>query len=616
MKLDAMKPIIIAFIIIVSLPFGGNAQDNCNHCKHYDHFISEAKRIDVTQKKLDNYRAAIIAARDCACPQKEKEVNKFINDLFRKIEKEKEKAVEAQKEAEAQQEIIREQRKEIEVALEKAKAANKKNKRIIDAMYFYEGEFALAFKNDKYGFINTEGKVVIPYEYDKGEPFNSEIGLAEMGKIDYLAGTSTKYLIDKRQHELRLIKTIDELETITENDSSIALDFSNQNYSNNNINDLNNTISRYSLAPKIKVLLLNNSNLKSLPDFIPTLSQLTFLGLKGNGDLKELPNSISNLKELTGLNLSNTGLSQLPNGIGELSNLKDLDLSGTSVETLPESFKQLTKLEKLILPADLTLIASAPPKNNNKKPLSDERILKGKDSGSGATPADAKDDEEEFGGEVANNTAGSDPNRSPKAEEDVHHLVNENVYGSPQKLHDCITTYSNLKALANLNLSYFQLDSLPESICDLERLERLDLPYGITYIPSCVGSIESLTNLDLSRTHLKEVPSFMENFEDFNIWNCPIYMDTIPEFLIDRMAEMTHLDLSPFTNLKQLPASIDKLQDLEVLNISGTQINTLPESIIQLENLKYLYLYKTGISDSEKEALKKAMPNCNVVLSE
>ncbi len=56
----------------------------------------------------------------------------------------------------------------------------KTSQKIIDAFYFYNGKFALAFKDGKYGFINKQGNTVIEYKYDNAISFDRETGLAKV----------------------------------------------------------------------------------------------------------------------------------------------------------------------------------------------------------------------------------------------------------------------------------------------------------------------------------------------------------------------------------------------------------------------------------------------------
>jgi 23S rRNA maturation mini-RNase III len=97
--------------------------------------------------------------------------------------------------------------KKAKVSEKEAIAAEKKSRKIISAMDFYQKRFALAFKDGKYGFIDQDGDIVIDYEYAKGEPFNAETGYAEMGKSEEKLGeiVNTKYLIEISGNRYQLI---------------------------------------------------------------------------------------------------------------------------------------------------------------------------------------------------------------------------------------------------------------------------------------------------------------------------------------------------------------------------------------------------------------------------
>ncbi len=104
-----------------------------------------------------------------------------------------------------------------------AEQNSKKNKKIVNALDFYDGKYALAF-NGKYGFINQEGDVVINYDYDKGEPFDAETGFAQMEmeisdhrtlkKLgDGQRRSNVKFYVDTSGQQYRVINLPDSLGT-------------------------------------------------------------------------------------------------------------------------------------------------------------------------------------------------------------------------------------------------------------------------------------------------------------------------------------------------------------------------------------------------------------------
>ena len=80
-----MKIILISFILLIFTSIEAKAQDCKDSCRYYVDFVKKAEEntVKTTQEKLNYYRAAIIAAKDCNCPELEKEVNGKIDDLYK-----------------------------------------------------------------------------------------------------------------------------------------------------------------------------------------------------------------------------------------------------------------------------------------------------------------------------------------------------------------------------------------------------------------------------------------------------------------------------------------------------------------------------------------------------
>lgn len=96
----------------------------------------------------------------------------------------------------------------------------------------------------------------------------------------------------------------------------------------------------------LETLYLSNQQLKSIPDEIGILINLTILNLSDN-QLKSIPKEIGNLINLTILNLSNNQLTNIPEDIGNLTKLEILDLSENQL-TIGD-FQFLAKLINLEL---------------------------------------------------------------------------------------------------------------------------------------------------------------------------------------------------------------------------------------------------------------------------
>ncbi|KAF8038698.1 hypothetical protein BT93_B1289 [Corymbia citriodora subsp. variegata] len=133
-----------------------------------------------------------------------------------------------------------------------------------------------------------------------------------------------------------------------------------------------------------------------------------------------------------------------------------------------------------------------------------------------------------------------------------------------------------LKCLVSLDLSYCEnLRRLPDDLGgDLASLEYLSLREckSLERLPDTIGNLESLINLNISGTGIKELPDSIGN-----------------------LVSLIKLDISR-TGIKDLPDSIGNLELLIKLNIYGTGIKELPDSIGKLKNLKVMNMWGSEIS--------------------
>ena len=89
-----------------------------------------------------------------------------------------------------------------------------------------------------------------------------------------------------------------------------------------------------------------NNEIKELPSSFSELQNLEHVNLSAN-PLKKVPTEIEKLSNLKILKLRNTSIQKLPNFIGKLSHLKHLDVSHNNLKSLPNSIGKLSHLEHL-----------------------------------------------------------------------------------------------------------------------------------------------------------------------------------------------------------------------------------------------------------------------------
>ncbi len=336
------------------------------------------QKIKVVFKKIEKERDDAIAAEKRAIKAEEKAKQSLIAEQKAK-EESKAALIQAQtaeqkakeEEEKAKQSLMAEEKalkqtkiseqkaiQQKKIAEEQRQIAEEKTENlqaVLDALYFYEDSLALAYDGYDFGFINKNGEVLIDYKYEEALPFDYT-GYAKVKK------GNTYYLIDTDTSEYRMTDDIKQL-----NENIEAFDFRNQynkyiwsidlKKSNRYISPLPLKVQKNILQKRIlrntqlKILLLSNFGLKKLLPEIGELSNLQSLYLYGN-ELRELPSAIGQLSNLQELDLSLNQLTELPSAIGELSNLQSLYLSSNELTELPSEIGQLSNLQSLDLRAN------------------------------------------------------------------------------------------------------------------------------------------------------------------------------------------------------------------------------------------------------------------------
>ncbi|XP_076925849.1 TMV resistance protein N-like [Bidens hawaiensis] len=122
-----------------------------------------------------------------------------------------------------------------------------------------------------------------------------------------------------------------------------------------------------------------------------------------------------------------------------------------------------------------------------------------------------------------------------------------------------------LERLELLHLSEQQFQHLPDSICTLKHLQSLELGscLALEQLPENIHELECLESLRISCCKsLRDIPNN-----------------------ICKMKCLKSLKLRLCDNIKKLPEELGSLECLKVLDITGTRISHLPQSIYQLKGL-------------------------------
>ncbi|PRQ41878.1 putative leucine-rich repeat domain, L domain-containing protein [Rosa chinensis] len=305
--------------------------------------------------------------------------------------------------------------------------------------------------------------------------------------------------------------------------------------------------------------LLGCASLVEVPDLSKSVN-IESINLQSCAGLIQVPSYFQKFTKLTHLNLGYCSkISTLPK---IPSKMEFLDLSETAIEDLPSSIWSLETLIKLNLHCCWSIknFSSSPWKMKSLNSLS---------------------------------------------------LRQTNIETVPSSSFMCMT------GIISLDLSYCdRLVSLPNDICKLKSLERLDLSgcssftnfpeieepmehlqylnlrgTKIEELPSSIGNLVGLKTLDLSDcTSLKLLPkSFykLNLLEWFSLSSCVKLQLLPPSFTF---CSLRYLDIRTCSLLKEIPDCFDSFPALQVLDLSKTMIETIPPSIKQVFGLKSLRL--------------------------
>ncbi|CAI5955249.1 unnamed protein product [Closterium sp. NIES-64] len=291
-------------------------------------------------------------------------------------------------------------------------------------------------------------------------------------------------------------------------------------------------------------------NLIASPERIGALQQLQELRVAAGSAFQGLPDSIGSLTNLRSLTFTNPSLSHLPTSIGRLPHLQTLEIEMEKLEWIPDSFQHLTHLRSLSLHSKC-LTRGVP-----------EHVM----------------------GAMLRLKALS--------------LSCPEIDSLPDNLGALI----QLETLKLENLPY--LRCLPESMGELQRLRLLEIDQvGLRQLPEslCTGSMRhSLEKLYLRECiELKQLPPqlpMLTRLQDLEITFCQSVESLDPLLAPDPALGVTASfaaapDIAPRPPLDPAPASATVAPTATAAGPSaGSEVNTLPRSLGQLQNLRVLKL--------------------------
>nr|KAJ3417700.1 Interleukin-1 receptor-associated kinase 1 [Polyrhizophydium stewartii] len=160
-----------------------------------------------------------------------------------------------------------------------------------------------------------------------------------------------------------------------------------------------------------------------------------------------------------------------------------------------------------------------------------------------------------------------------------------------------------LRNLEEIDISYTDIKSLPDTIGELHMLREIDArETNITEIPSTIGMLENLEFLYLSHDEqrnedspcITRIPPEIGNLKNLKaLYFSGNMIKQLPSW-IGKLKLLTDMDLS-YNKIKELPTSISNLDELRYLHLVDNELSALPSEIGGLASLTELSLTRNAI---------------------
>lgn len=152
--------------------------------------------------------------------------------------------------------------------------------------------------------------------------------------------------------------------------------------------------------------------------------------------------------------------------------------------------------------------------------------------------------------------------------EDISFLTNLRVFDlSNQAIEVCPAPCSAF------TLSEKQWDLWHEDLCLMSQIKHLDLSKArISILPESICGLTQLETLNIKNNNLTEIPSWISRLTTLKHFQGYAQREVPWIFSLTRLS---HIDLS-YSSLKEVPAKLFQLQELETINLSHNSITTLP----------------------------------------
>jgi hypothetical protein len=205
---------------------------------------------------------------------------------------------------------------------------------------------------------------------------------------------------------------------------------------------------------------------------------------------------------------------------------------------------------------------------------------------------------------------GNNLNKIPKQIFEINSLENLIFAANPISQFPC--DLSRLKRLKSISFAETGIKEINCDLSQLDSLEHFDIARnGLTKFPDQIKTIPNLTWLSLNGNQFTDFSFIDSRLKHLEILY--LYTNKVKSISRETKFLVNLKQLLIFDNeIESIPDNIADLKNLEKLEIWDNQIKSISPKIAGLTKLKSLILDDDFLTQTDKDNLKKWLPNCEI----
>jgi len=188
----------------------------------------------------------------------------------------------------------------------------------------------------------------------------------------------------------------------------------------------------------------------------------------------------------------------------------------------------------------------------------------------------------------------------------------ENLILAVNPINEFPCNLSRLKRLKSISVAETGIKEINCDLSNLDSLEHFDIARnGLTKFPEQLKTIPNLTWLSLNSNQFTDfsfIDSRLKNLETLYLYTNKVRTISVETKFLGNLKELLIFD----NEIDSIPDNISDLKNLEKLEIWDNPIKSISRKIAELTKLKSMRLDDDFLTQTDKDNLKKWLPNCEI----